>query len=356
MASKPKVSGKKLIPSAGAPSINSTNATAPTGAIGVGGLTDIGSVQQALSTPSSAAYGFWHQDDGKPIDASRPLWQQTLSGFLQEAKAQGWLYNADSFSKNFKQTDWFKSNGDQGTLAASTKFNNPTQWAIDIANRSQQIRTAASKLGYSNLDDATLNDIAEKSLFSAYSSDAFDNPGYQSLLQGKIANAAVAAKAIPTGGVAIDNITQLKQYSQQMGIANPEQWYQNAANQINDPKSGLTLNDFKSQIKDNAKLNWSGYADKIDKGFAVSDIVSPYINSMARVLEIDPNGVDISTDPYIKKAAGLTTSPDGTSQPMPIWQFENLLRQDPKWLQTNNARDSLMSTGLGLLKSFGLAG
>jgi hypothetical protein len=328
---------------------------APTGSIGVGGLTDAGSVQQALSTPSSAAYGFWHQDDGKQIDASRPAWQQTMSGFLQEAKAQGWLYNANSFQQNFKQTDWYKSNGAQGVLAASTKFNNPTQWATDVANRSQQIKSAASKLGYSNLDEATLNDIAEKSLFSAYDANAFDNPGYQSLLQSKIANSAVASKAIPTGGVAVDNINQLKQYSQSMGIANPDQWYQNAANQINDPKSGLTLNDFKTQIKDNAKLNWSGYSDKIDKGFAVSDIVSPYIQSMSRILEIDPNAVDISTDPYIKKAAGLTVGPDGTSQPMPTWQFENLLRQDPKWLQTNNARDSLMSSGLSLLKSFGLA-
>ena len=370
MATKPKVASTgptgPAIPPAPAFDTGSTGGLA-------GGLTSPADVQSALTTPGSGAYAFWHQDDGKKIDPSRPVWQQTLSGFLAEAQKQGWLGNALSFQKNFRQTDWFAANKDQGLLYATSKFINNT-YPVDIQNRSAEIKQLATEMGYGTLSDSVIQDLADKSLFQAYDSNAFGNAGYQQILKSKIALAAqnggtqgitgatgalgtgaTGPAVAPLGGTALDNINSLKTYAQQMGIAHVDSWYQNAVNQINNPQSGLTINDFMGQIKDQAKLDWSGYADKIDKGFKVSDIVSPYINSMARILEIDPNAVDISTDPYIKKAAGLTVGPDGTSQPMPTWQFENLLRQDPKWLQTNNARDSLMSTGLDFLKSFGLA-
>jgi hypothetical protein len=324
--------------------------------ITVGGITtgaDVAGAESALQAANASKYGFWHQDDGNKIDPSRPVWQQTLSGFLNEALKQGWIKNSASFESNFKQTDWFKQNGNQAVLAANTKFTNPQQWATDTANRSQQIKSAATAMGYT-IDDATASGIAETSLYSAYDSNAFDNPGYQKILQGKITTTLTAQKQVPTGGAAVDNTTALKDYARSMAISHDASWYDNAANQINDPASGLSLNSFKNQIKDDSKLNWGAYADKIDKGFSVSDIVAPYTNAMSRLLEINPNAIDPSTDPYIKKAAGLTVGTDGTSQPMPVWQFENLLRQDPKWLKTNNARDSVMSTGMEFLKSYGL--
>jgi hypothetical protein len=38
----------------------------------------------------------------------------------------------------------------------------------------------------------------------------------------------------------------------------------------------------------------------------------------------------------------------------PLWQFEQELRQDPRWTYTNNAQEDLMGTARQILKNFGL--
>jgi hypothetical protein len=37
-----------------------------------------------------------------------------------------------------------------------------------------------------------------------------------------------------------------------------------------------------------------------------------------------------------------------------MWQYEQTLRQDPRWGFTNNARDSVNSTAHQILKDFGV--
>jgi len=58
-------------------------------------------------------------------------------------------------------------------------------------------------------------------------------------------------------------------------------------------------------------------------------------------------------DPTILKALQQPTA-EGTHQLMPIWQFQEMLKQDPRWLKTVNARDSLMDSATGLLANMGL--
>jgi len=39
---------------------------------------------------------------------------------------------------------------------------------------------------------------------------------------------------------------------------------------------------------------------------------------------------------------------------MPLWQFENEVRNDPLWRKTNNARESMMTVAHQVAKDFGL--
>jgi hypothetical protein len=40
---------------------------------------------------------------------------------------------------------------------------------------------------------------------------------------------------------------------------------------------------------------------------------------------------------------------------MPLWQFENEIRDDPLWRKTNNARESMMTVARQVARDFGLA-
>jgi len=106
-------------------------------------------------------------------------------------------------------------------------------------------------------------------------------------------------------------------------------------------KSNLNL------INMQAKVYFPALADKIDKGYTVKQLLTPYINTRANILEEDPDSIDVST---LKSVA---SDPKGLTG---LYDYEISLRKDPKWRFTKNAQDSLGSLARDLTKMFGLAG
>jgi hypothetical protein len=73
---------------------------------------------------------------------------------------------------------------------------------------------------------------------------------------------------------------------------------------------------------------------------------------MANILEINPTDVKLD-DPSINRAL-TNLGQDSKPALQPLWQFEQEMRKDPRWGNTQNARQSLDSTANTILKSFGL--
>lgn len=94
-----------------------------------------------------------------------------------------------------------------------------------------------------------------------------------------------------------------------------------------------------------AKTYFPALADKIDKGYTVKQLLTPYINTRANILEEDPDAVDISS---LKSVA---SDPKGL---MGLYDYEVSLRKDPKWRFTKNAQDSLSGLARDMTKMFGL--
>jgi hypothetical protein len=94
-----------------------------------------------------------------------------------------------------------------------------------------------------------------------------------------------------------------------------------------------------------AKTYFPALADKIDKGFTVKQLLTPYINTRANILEEDPDSVDVSS---LKSVA---SDPKGL---MGLYDYEISLRKDPKWRYTKNAQDSLSGLARDMTKMFGL--
>ena len=125
----------------------------------------------------------------------------------------------------------------------------------------------------------------------------------------------------------------------------PDSLYKIALDSALDPtklKSNLDL------IRIQAKTIFPALSDKIDAGYSVKQLLSPYLQARATILEEDPDLVDIST---LSDVAS-----DATKGLKSLYDYQISLRNDPKWSYTKNAQDSLSTAALSLAETFGLVG
>lgn len=96
-----------------------------------------------------------------------------------------------------------------------------------------------------------------------------------------------------------------------------------------------------------AKTLFPALAKQIDNGYTVKQLLNPYIQARANILEEDPDAIDI------KSLASVAKDPNNM---MGLYDYEISLRQDPKWRFTKNAQDSLSNVARSLAQTFGLVG
>ena len=115
-----------------------------------------------------------------------------------------------------------------------------------------------------------------------------------------------------------------------------------------DINNGKDINVIKSQIRSVAGL---GRPDNIKKllaeGTDLNTIYSPYKKTMAALLELDPESIDLN-DTTLQTAI--------TDRELPIYEFRKILKKDPRWQYTNNAREEVSNKVLRVLQDFGFQG
>jgi len=241
------------------------------------------------------------------------------------------------------RTNWFQKYGVQVTQNLAQERTAKGVFRAEVNRKKAEIKDYATSLGR-QLSEADLSAIARDAYIYG---DAYN----QSYVVDKI----VAKSTATAGGVTGNTLADLQKYSKDMGIqmsgAQPgEDWYSTAANKV--AAGDSTVDDFKAQIRDYAKSQYQPFASQIDSGFTVRQLASPYINSMANLLEVGADTIGLD-DPTIKQAlTGL--GKDNQPQLKSMWQFENDLRKDPRWATTKNARDTTDAATHSILKSFGL--
>lgn len=112
---------------------------------------------------------------------------------------------------------------------------------------------------------------------------------------------------------------------------------------------GEDVEDFARIIRQQAKL---GLPEKVgallDEGLDLANIYAPYRNTMAALLEVTPDSIDLD-DPLLRSAYG----PDKETS---IYDFKRAVRKDPRWQYTDNAREEVSNVALTVLRDFGFQG
>jgi hypothetical protein len=154
------------------------------------------------------------------------------------------------------------------------------------------------------------------------------------------------------GGRALDAVNTLKQYGLDNGISRSDSWYQNAANSIANGES--TINTWQDILKADAISKYPMYAEQINSGQTVRDVLSPYMSSMQNILEIPMGSVNLN-DPTLNMATRGKLDDKNNPTAMSLYDFEIALKKDERWGFTKNARASLDSVGRDIATSLGVA-
>ena len=235
---------------------------------------------------------------------------------------------------NATQTLWVTA---ERQIAGGTGGAGTGPSAKELKNKREAVRLIATELGV-ELTDGQINSL-----------------GYD-YANGDVDATTVKSRIASTGninfatGEAAKTIDSLKTAAASYGVSYDPSWYNQSAKDI---LTGKVDNDtLAQQLKELAKSRYPSLAKQIDSGYTVKQIASPYLQSMANILEINPNDITME-DPTIKQAF-TSLNADGQPSTKALWQFEQELKQDPRWRFTKNAQNDLMGTARKVLQDFGL--
>ncbi len=155
------------------------------------------------------------------------------------------------------------------------------------------------------------------------------------------------------GGDILGDTASLKTYANSFGVGkylDQAYWDQKSRDLFT---GTTTVDDIQAEIRNTAASAFPGYSDQINNGISVDSIASAYKGAMANILERDADSITFE-DPTLRSALQYV-GPDGKPAVKPLWQFEKELRSKPEWEYTNNARDTIDSLSLKVLRDWGLA-
>ena len=114
----------------------------------------------------------------------------------------------------------------------------------------------------------------------------------------------------------------------------------------------ITTQDFQRQQRELAKTRYKHLADLIDQGVTLEDLAGNYKQTAAKLLEVDPNTIDMSAADY---EVALTFGEEGKKRAMTTGEWEKLLRTDARygWEKTENAKTEARSLANNLAQAFG---
>lgn len=281
---------------------------------------------QELAEDYGYAYSFFQSD------------KSLMSLLMQAVKAKGGGWTPAKFAAELKNTSWYQKNSQTSQQYDYLKQTNPAEWAQQRSQLIAQIQDKAASLGAS-LSGSTLSRVAENAMRYGWN---------DSQLQNTLAGYVKVKNGVYAGSTGND-IESVRAVAYKNGINLSKATINGWAGQI--AAGNTTAEGLERQVRQMAKSLAPGYAKELDSGMDLSDIVSPYVEAKAKILEQNPADIDMF-DPDIRGAVSGVTK-DGKPASKSLWQFEQEMRQKPQWLKTQNAQDSVMSVARNVLTDFG---
>lgn len=115
---------------------------------------------------------------------------------------------------------------------------------------------------------------------------------------------------------------------------------------------GMAPEDVERQQRELAKQKYSHLSNLIEQGFTMQQLSSSFRDQTARILEKDPNSIDMSQADYEQ---AFNFGEEGKKRMMSTGEWEIKLRSDPRynWGSTENAKDEARRLSASISQAFG---
>lgn len=263
-----------------------------------------------------------------------------LQSIYNQAVSGTW--STDKFIAAIQNSHWWSSTSSTARQAFATMKADPATWNQNINNLEAQMLQTAAQLGV-QLTPQQAQQLGIDAITNGYDQNT-------AVLNQKMAEFLKPASGNHFGGQAGSYEDQIRQSMMDLGVFMPEDQLDNQIKQIVAGKQ--SVQGVTAQLRTQAASMYPAYSTQINSGVNLSDIASPYMQRAQQLLEMGPGSINIQT-PMIKSALQYTQ--DGQPTAMPMYDFEKQVRQDPRWLSTDNAQDSFMSNAHQVLVNFGFA-
>lgn len=261
-----------------------------------------------------------------------------LANLFSQAVAGTWT--AEKFTAELRNTQWFKQNGEAARQAIILKSSDPATWNQRVQSQRMAAADIAVQMG-AQVPGAAMQDIAESIIMYGWNEQQVRRAmaGYIKYAGGQL------------WGQAQTNESELRKYAASMGVKvsapTIEKW---AA----DSSAGVaSLQSYMGTIQNLAESTYPQFQERFNNGETFDQIASPYKQSMAALLELSPEAID-NFDPTIRGALSGKDAKTGQPAMKTVWEFENDLRKDKRWLKTSNAQDDAMTVTNRVLKDMGV--
>lgn len=253
----------------------------------------------------------------------------------------GWT--KEKFQAKLRETKWWKSIPDSERQFITLRYTDP-------ATAKQKQDQALIKITQISKQLGLTGKYAESSFLKTYAYNMVAKGWDEGRIRYELARYLNPSLKSHTGeaGAAWDEIDN---YAYGMGVKLSDSWIKTRA--VNIVRGLGSVQDAKNEINNLAKAQFPQWAKQIDGGQSVADIANPYMSSMVQILELPAGQVNLF-DPTIKRALSYSNPSNGKKEAMPMWEFENQLRNDARWKKTKNAQDSLMQVAHQVLSDFGV--
>lgn len=250
----------------------------------------------------------------------------------------GWT--TDHFVAKVRDTKWFKANADTARQTLILQKADPATYRARVASAAATAASTASSIG-ANVGAWWLNKIATDSVMFGWNSDQLKATMGQFVTPDKNGQFFGGAATIQY------QYTQMaQQYGVQVSRATMGTWVKNTARGVTDTDG------VRNWMIANASSRYPSLADRLKGGETVAQIAEPYVQSYAKTLELNPNAIPL-TDKLVQ---GALAAKDAKGQPSTksVWEFEQDLRNDPRFMKTQQAQDSSMAMAHQVLSDWGV--
>jgi len=266
------------------------------------------------------------------------IWQnKELRGLYQRAIKGQWT--DAMFQSQLRGSKWYENNAEYARKAWVAERTGGADWEAQVSEAESRVQQQATAMG------ARLSPEQVKALGKRYITEGWGEASRQQFMSQALSESLSVGEGGFMAGAAGDFQQSLMETARRNGLKYSSGFYESAAKSV---AQGLTSQeDWARDMRTQAAAMWTPWSDKIMAGVDAEDLMSGYKSMMAQTMEIDPDSIGLD-DPRLMKAV---MTQDG--KPMGLYDFQLMLREDPAWMQTKQATDSVSSIGMDILRRFG---